>query len=93
MTEAKYKSKANLLVKWKIVDADELIQIAQLISKGVITKEHLLSGNGHKIQTLPAVDQKEAIEPVIGACPECGANMVKEGGCSMCYSCGFSLCS
>lgn len=25
-------------------------------------------------------------------CPECGANMTHEGGCRLCYSCGYSFC-
>ena len=26
------------------------------------------------------------------ACPECGAKLVKEEGCSKCYGCGYSVC-
>ncbi len=31
--------------------------------------------------------------PGAGACPECGATMVHEGGCSFCRSCAYSDCS
>lgn len=94
MTEVKCISKANLMVRWKVVSADELIQMAKLISQGIITKENLMSGNGHKKEVLPPVEsQEEAKGPVVGACPECGANLIREGGCCACYNCGYSMCS
>ena len=45
--------------------------------------------------------QAEAIEAhlekvrtvTMGACPECGASLVHEGGCHTCYVCGYSKCS
>lgn len=27
-----------------------------------------------------------------GLCPKCGAELVNEGGCSMCPECGWSAC-
>ena len=30
---------------------------------------------------------------IVGVCPECGNSLVYEGGCSNCYSCGYSKCS
>lgn len=29
----------------------------------------------------------------MGSCPECGAKLVVEEGCSKCYGCGFSVCN
>ena len=25
-------------------------------------------------------------------CPDCGSNMIPQGGCGVCMSCGFSTC-
>lgn len=36
----------------------------------------------------PSKESKEAGEK----CPECGAKMTHEGGCRLCYSCGYSYC-
>ncbi len=34
----------------------------------------------------------KAINDVIGACPDCGAQLSAEEGCLMCHSCGYSKC-
>ncbi|MCA1739711.1 MAG: vitamin B12-dependent ribonucleotide reductase [Actinobacteria bacterium] len=31
--------------------------------------------------------------PVIGACPECSGGLIKQEGCVVCHSCGYSKCS
>ncbi|MCK5774263.1 MAG: hypothetical protein KAH57_10790, partial [Thermoplasmata archaeon] len=30
---------------------------------------------------------------VVGVCPDCGYSLKYEGGCNICYSCGYSKCS
>jgi len=29
---------------------------------------------------------------VVGVCPDCGASLLNEGGCTYCHSCGYSKC-
>jgi hypothetical protein len=36
---------------------------------------------------------KEAEKNNKKVCPECGTELAHEGGCSMCYGCGWSACS
>ena len=31
--------------------------------------------------------------PIIGACPDCGGELVPESGCAACHACGYSRCS
>lgn len=38
------------------------------------------------------VKEKEPINTGL-VCPECGASMIKEGGCVQCLSCGYSKCN
>jgi ribonucleoside-diphosphate reductase alpha chain len=60
-------------------------------------------GNGHQILSCPdAISRvirnftKAEIEEgggIMGACPDCGGQVVHENGCLTCHSCGFSRCS
>lgn len=34
--------------------------------------------------------EKKSAHPVV--CPECGAILAHEGGCVICYNCGWSEC-
>jgi ribonucleoside-diphosphate reductase alpha chain len=36
--------------------------------------------------------EKRTEEPKKGDCPNCGGNLVHEGGCTTCKSCGWSKC-
>ena len=53
-------------------------------------------GTDDEACTLEAsVAAKEESKPVVEKtekCPECGANMTHEGGCRICYNCGYSVC-
>jgi ribonucleoside-diphosphate reductase alpha chain len=59
-------------------------------------------GNGHQVLSCPdgiakvlaAAAQVEAPTDTatMGACPDCGGAMEREGGCMYCKSCGFSRC-
>ena len=40
-----------------------------------------------------AAPPEQAVLPIVGACPDCGAELVPESGCSVCNSCGYSRCS
>ncbi len=48
--------------------------------------EHYLSADGQAGTHEPRL-------PIVGACPDCGGELVAESGCSVCRSCGFSRCS
>lgn len=43
--------------------------------------------------TLASVENKIVVKTNAAACPECGADLVFEGGCNTCKSCGYSKCS
>lgn len=38
------------------------------------------------------VDGKEVASKIINACPECGEELIFEGGCNTCKNCGYSKC-
>ena len=80
------KSKVRLLAHWKILDVEEFYGLVALLQNGGITRKELEearnNGNGHK----------KGSSPVVGACPECGGNLVREGGCETCYNCNYAKC-
>jgi len=58
--------------------------------------------NGSQVLSCPDAIAKvlaraAEVEPpapaITGSCPDCGGVMQREGGCSVCSSCGFSNCS
>jgi len=48
-----------------------------------------------RVVSAPAVEVKEEVkEAKVGGatCPECGGSLEHEGGCVICYACGYSKC-
>lgn len=56
----------------------------------------LLEMHNEIIQDLFDEDDEDTIEPTrnsgSGVCPECGGNLVFEGGCNTCKDCGYTKC-
>lgn len=53
----------------------------------IALNEHIADMNNSSVDVV-----EQNLENHVGACPECGAAMAFEEGCSKCYSCGFSRC-
>ncbi len=47
------------------------------------------SSEAEQENTIPEHNGSE----VVGVCPDCGYSLKYEGGCNICYSCGYSKCS
>ena len=47
-----------------------------------------------KNKLLPLKDTHADLKPIIlrSECPECHSDMVPQGGCMVCYTCGYSKC-
>jgi ribonucleoside-diphosphate reductase alpha chain len=60
-------------------------------------------GNGHQVLSCSDAISRvisnftqakvEDDEKIMGACPDCGGQVIHENGCLTCHSCGFSKCS
>lgn len=61
-----------------------LTQIQQQIKDGSVDPELMLHPDNQK-----KAEKSESVSP---KCPECGAELLFEGGCNICKSCGWSKC-
>ncbi len=49
-------------------------------------------GAGTDVLTIEPSGEQQALLPFAGVCPDCGASLVHENGCSHCRACGFTKC-
>ena len=62
---------------------NKILSCADAVAKAI--QSHM-SANGFKTE-------KEAVQFLKGACPDCGGSVEHEGGCAVCRLCGYSECA
>jgi ribonucleoside-diphosphate reductase alpha chain len=69
--------------------------IARVIEKVVKMQEEIQNGsNGKKVinELVKTSEEKEFVPGRTKFCPECGKQVIHEGGCVICRNCGYSKC-
>jgi len=62
---------------------NKILSCADAVAKAI---QLHMSANGFKTE-------KEAVQFLKGACPDCGGSVEHEGGCAVCRLCGYSECA
>jgi ribonucleoside-diphosphate reductase alpha chain len=58
-----------------------------------IALEHFISWKETGEMLTAVVKNTDALDNLVGACPECGSSLEHESGCAVCRACGFSRCA
>jgi ribonucleoside-diphosphate reductase alpha chain len=58
-----------------------------------IALEHFISWKETGEMPTAVVKNTDALDNLVGACPECGSSLEHESGCAVCRACGFSRCA
>ena len=82
------RKKAMRLVRWSIMTVNDLIELSKTINENGFLDE--LREIEREIEIKSMTKQSKYI---IGACPDCGGNLINVGGCRECsLRCGYSEC-
>ena len=73
------------------VGPDAVLSVPDGVAKAMAG--HYLAGEPGRLPRTESSGRAEYELPIIGACPDCGGELVPESGCAVCHACGYSRCS